>query len=468
MTPTQGEHAQTEALAHAAGLESFSESLPAYGFNPQPLKDAAETIRRLHAQVAALTAAPEQLLSPTEQKWVLQSPAAIAQLLTFIDLDHSQAVSVLGAEEWGSWPPKRYTELKEIGRKVIEQDPECFGADILREFGFAAPAQPAAPQGVAYAELPDWELRALAGNTAFGYAQKTYAAPSYLPRTPGEAAVFEPHGWVLEAMQNAIKLAALRASNGQAPAGATANANPDKSAFFAWWAPYQLPDYWMARIDLVAWHAWQAATAQAAPAAGEAPAFTTGDAGLDALLNETANMQRGPEHNNMDTALLWQECLETVLARLSKAPAAGAVAVRQALKHAIETMTVESQMRDDLAENRRLKRSIKVLEQLAAAPTPAAQADSQPSSFGSHELQAMILARCVEKDKADSVLEDAALLEQIAEAIRDYHHALDMRKNGGLAESVAFNSICQTMGMNWNQGEEAARRAARKQGGTHD
>ena len=66
---------------------------------------------------------------------------------------------------------------------------------------------------------------------------------------------------------------------------------------------------------------------------------------------------------------------------------------------------------------------------------------------------------------ADSVLEDAARLEQIAEAIRDYHHALDMRKHGGLAESAAFSSICNTMGMHWNRGEEAARRAARKQGG---
>ncbi|MBH0033056.1 hypothetical protein I6F10_19925, partial [Pseudoalteromonas sp. SWYJZ98] len=41
-------------------------------------------------------------------------------------------------------------------------------------------------------------------------------------------------------------------------------------------------------------------------------------------------------------------------------------------------------------------------------PQPAPPADSQPSSFGSPELQAMILARCAEKDKADSVLEDAA------------------------------------------------------------
>lgn len=101
------------------------------------------SIKSITAQ-ADSQAAPAQLLSPTEQKWVLQSPAAIAQLLTFIDLDHSQAVSVLGAEEWGTWPPKRHTELKEIGRKIIEQDPECFDADTLQAFGFPAPTQPAA------------------------------------------------------------------------------------------------------------------------------------------------------------------------------------------------------------------------------------------------------------------------------------------------------------------------------------
>ncbi|WP_343735239.1 hypothetical protein [Acidovorax sp.] len=67
--------------------------------------------------------------------------------------------------------------------------------------------------------------------------------------------------------------------------------------------------------------------------------------------------------------------------------------------------------------------------------------------------------------QANSLPEDAGRLEQIAEAIRDYHHALDMRKHGGLAESEAFSSICNTMGMHWNRGEEAARRAARKQGG---
>lgn len=38
-----------EALKHAEGLESFAGQLPAYGFNPQPLKDAATHLRRQHA-----------------------------------------------------------------------------------------------------------------------------------------------------------------------------------------------------------------------------------------------------------------------------------------------------------------------------------------------------------------------------------------------------------------------------------
>ena len=45
-----------------------------------------------------------------------------------------------------------------------------------------------------------------------------------------------------------------------------------------------------------------------------------------------------------------------------------------------------------------------ILEAAFAPAQPAAEA----SRFGSPELQAMIIARCVEKDQADSVLEDAA------------------------------------------------------------
>ena len=45
-----------------------------------------------------------------------------------------------------------------------------------------------------------------------------------------------------------------------------------------------------------------------------------------------------------------------------------------------------------------------ILEAAFAPAQPAAEA----SRFGSPELQAMIIARCVEKDQAGSVLEDAA------------------------------------------------------------
>lgn len=57
-SPTQGEHAQTEALDLADDLESFAQTLPAYGFNPKPLKDAADELRRLAALVEAQQPAP--------------------------------------------------------------------------------------------------------------------------------------------------------------------------------------------------------------------------------------------------------------------------------------------------------------------------------------------------------------------------------------------------------------------------
>jgi hypothetical protein len=46
--------------------------------------------------------------------------------------------------------------------------------------------------------------------------------------------------------------------------------------------------------------------------------FTTPDADLNALLDATAWLARGPNHNNMDTGIDWYESLQTVLARLTK------------------------------------------------------------------------------------------------------------------------------------------------------
>ena len=55
----------------------------------------------------------------------------------------------------------------------------------------------------------------------------------------------------------------------------------------------------------------------------------------------------------------------------------------------------------------------KTLEETFAPAQPAPEA----SRFGSPELQAMIIARCVEKDQADSMLEDAARWHWMAEYI---------------------------------------------------
>lgn len=51
-------------------------------------------------------------------------------------------------------------------------------------------------------------------------------------------------------------------------------------------------------------------------------------------------------------------------------------------------------------------------------------------------------------------------LATIQQALRDYHFALDSRQHGGLAADQALNTIAQAMDMHWQQGKEAARRAA--------
>jgi len=91
-----------------------------------------------------------------------------------------------------------------------------------------------------------------------------------------------------------------------------------------------------------------------------------------------------------------------------------------------------------------------------AAPTPPAQAaDSVPSRFGSPELQAMILARCVEKDRADSVLEDAARLDWLDHQ-RESYGFQDIHEGNRWEISGAYANVREAID---------AERAARKQGG---
>ena len=100
----------------------------------------------------------------------------------------------------------------------------------------------------------------------------------------------------------------------------------------------------------------------------------------------------------------------------------------------------------------------KTLEETFAPAQPVAQA----SRFGSPELQAMIVARCVEKDRADSVQEDAARLDYLhstgstIEMLPGEVDSYPMRfRVGGLHSAVSPNL-------------RDAIDIARKQGASHD
>jgi hypothetical protein len=43
-------------------------------------------------------------------------------------------------------------------------------------------------------------------------------------------------------------------------------------------------------------------------------------------------------------------------------------------------------------------------------------------------------------------------IEEIKQAVRDYHYALDTRQHGGLAADALVNAVCKTLSMHWQQG----------------
>ena len=91
-----------------------------------------------------------------------------------------------------------------------------------------------------------------------------------------------------------------------------------------------------------------------------------------------------------------------------------------------------------------------ILEAVFAPAQPAVEA----SRFGSPELQAMIIARCVEKDQADSVQEDTARYRRLRERSSTMFVNISISINGEGAE------IAATL--------DSAVDAARKQGANHD
>ena len=87
----------------------------------------------------------------------------------------------------------------------------------------------------------------------------------------------------------------------------------------------------------------------------------------------------------------------------------------------------------------------KTLEETLAPAQPAAEA----SRFGSPELQAMIIARCLEKDRADSVQEDAAWMPLTPELLT----AIESGDLGNRFWIAAHNNNEPQIGVyEWRQG----------------
>ena len=327
----------------------------------------------------------------------------------------------------------------------------------------AAPAQPAAPQGVAYAEPSEFPAGAIVnGRTHIDRLESFYSFDC-------EAGpLINCDDW--HGLKRCFEHLAERASNGQAPAGPT---NTKTHALLSTmiglflrakekigYQPGSAIDKTVAEAveHLKDWPYPETATAQAAPAAAD---FTTLGAAMRAiqqaidLIGEpaddrmrtvkrvlrgavivaedsgelsapAADYDRGPQSltvaeaarhvgkwlNERPNHPLDLRDVAMLVAHV-QAPADGAVAgpldslalmkvVMQA-DEALSGRCTRGTTNWAAAIGKAVQRAV-----VAAAPQPAPPADSQPSSFGSPELQAMILARCVEKDKADSVLEDAA------------------------------------------------------------
>lgn len=101
-----------------------------------------------------------------------------------------------------------------------------------------------------------------------------------------------------------------------------------------------------------------------------------------------------------------------------------------------------------------LQHIVNLQEQAGMYADDFSHTDSVPSSFGSPELQAMILARCMEKDRADSVQEDAARLDWLDQQCEGYGFQ-DIHEGNRWEISGPYANVRQAIDYE---------RAARKQG----
>ena len=97
---------QPRALRLAYRLEDFALSLPAYGFDDQPPKDAAAELRRLHARVKEFEAERDVAkgslsgLAKRKDDWKWRAMEAEAQLATLLaddERNHSDEDAAIAA-----------------------------------------------------------------------------------------------------------------------------------------------------------------------------------------------------------------------------------------------------------------------------------------------------------------------------------------------------------------------------------
>jgi hypothetical protein len=179
------------------------------------------------------------------------------------------------------------------------------------------------------------------------------------------------------------------------------------------------------------------------------PVFHTDDAELDELLCETVNLHRGPEFNNMDTALMWQSCLEKIKQRLLPVEFDSNKMVGELIS---ETERV-IQQRDAVLHSR---------------VSTSSQVDSHDPRFG------WIVSRHLKRPVSPKFPEGASpaynpsgasadqLLQAVQRVIADHHFALDCEEPAEAAQTRAITTISNLMGVPWDPGAELARRQERE------
>lgn len=336
-SPTQGEHAQTETpLLQLAALLENDQHLVAI-----ERREVASGIRRLVAQVAALTAAQEVQAEPVKDEATCQMcgekpypgcnsefqdeaacrfyrPAtaqtelahelfAAAQLAPGEGIEDAVSriaatLTAPGAQAFPhTWKDDMYAEMQhrfELRRAeddFLPIDDTQLGVEFVMswlEKRLAAPAQPAAPQGVAYAELPEPGLRIPEGDWTNVAVIRCYTSD--------------------QMRDFADRTHSLRASNGQAPAGA----HPWRSAVLD--LIDECPgltmdqDRWLSRrVKELDFASAPRPTAQAAPAAGAVAGPSVRKVFLVATGEEHEGEATYTRHDDAPPPLCDSECLYT-------------------------------------------------------------------------------------------------------------------------------------------------------------